>query len=420
MVSKEKEITTSESNTGTSGGGNSFSKFFKILGPGLITAALMIGPGSVTLNAKLGAMYGSQLVWSLIAAVLLMACYTEMAARIGIAGKDTFINLVKDKWGKAAGVFIGIGAFLVCSSFQAGNAIGTGIAIEAFTGVNASVWIVVATLLGVALLFSSQFYRVLEKLMLVLVVLMLVAFLITIILVQPSISDILSGFVPKFPEGSMGLVIGLIATSFSIVGALYQSYLVREKGVLRNEAKASIFESIFGIFLLGLISFLIMVTAASVLHPEGIMVNNAIEMADILRPSFGSFAVFVFVLGLFGASYSSLIGNATIGGGLLADGLGLGHQLSSLKVKISIIAVMVFGSSIALIFNGNPVNLITFAQGVTIFVVPFIAVAILFIANSKEIMGDLKNKLLSNTLGVIGLLLLIYLAFNNFKNIFLS
>lgn len=419
MVMKDKEVNASISGNHQNGG-NGFLKFLKILGPGLITSALVLGPGSITLNSKIGAIYGTELVWSIIVAVILMACYTEMAARIGIAGKDTFINLVKEKWGKWAGVIIGIGAFLVCSSFQAGNAIGTGIAVEAITGISSKVWIIVGTLLGVALLFLTQFYKVLEKLMLALVILMLFAFLITLIIVKPSIVDIFSGFVPRFPKGSMALVIALIATSFSIVGAIYQSYLVREKGVGRKEVQESKFEAIFGIFLLGFISFLIMITAATVLKPEGILVNNAIEMAGILKPSFGSFAVFIFVLGLFGASYSSLIGNATIGGGLLADGLGLGHQLSSMKVKIAIIIVMLFGSFIALIFDGNPVNLITFAQGVTIFVVPFIAIAILVIANSKEIMGDLKNKLFSNVLGIIGLLLLIYLAFNNFKNIFLS
>lgn len=415
MVTKD-EITSNV----TTGKKGSLSNFLKILGPGLITSALVLGPGSITLSSKIGAIYGSQLVWTLVAAVILMACYTEMSARIGIAGKESFISLVNQKWGKIAGVFIGIGAFLVCASFQAGNAIGTGIAIEAVTGFNAKVWIVVGTLLAIALLFSSQFYKVLEKLMLVLVVIMLLAFLITIIVVKPSIANIFSGFIPQFPDGSMGLVVALFATSFSIVGALYQSYLVREKGVRREEAKTSMMESLFGIFLLGFISFLIMVTAATVLKPEGIVLNNAIEMAEILRPSFGGFAVFVFVLGLFGASYSSLVGNATIGGGLLADGMGLGHKLTSMKVKIAIIAVMVFGSAVALIFNGNPVNLITFAQGITIFVVPFIALAILVIANSKEVMGDLKNGIFSNALGIIGLIVLLYLAINNFKAIFVN
>lgn len=129
MVMKDKEVNASISGNHQNGG-NGFLKFLKILGPGLITSALVLGPGSITLNSKIGAIYGTELVWSIIVAVILMACYTEMAARIGIAGKDTFINLVKEKWGKWAGGIIGIGSFLVCSSFQAGNAIGTGIGLK--------------------------------------------------------------------------------------------------------------------------------------------------------------------------------------------------------------------------------------------------------------------------------------------------
>lgn len=415
-MSSNHEVQSSETKSTQS----ALPRFLKLLGPGLITSALVLGPGSITLSSKIGALYGPSLVWILVLAVILMASFTEMSARIGLAGKKTFLAIAKDKWGSVASIFIGVGAFLVCASFQAGNAIGTGIAIEAVTGISSKVWIVVATLLAVGLLFFVNFYKVLEKLMLALVAIMLVAFLITTAVVRPSISDIFGGLVPTMPDGSMGLVIALFATSFSIVGALYQSYLVREKGGKIGQAKETMAESLFGIFLLGFISFLIMITAATILKPAGIVVNNAIEMAEILRPSFGGFAVFVFVLGLFGASFSSLIGNATIGGGLLADGLGLGHSLSSVKVKVAIIAVMLFGSIIALMFNGAPLNLIVFAQGVTIFVVPFIAIAILIIANSKEIMGELKNKATSNILGVLGLVVLIYLAYNNFVNIFLT
>ncbi|MEO4055499.1 Nramp family divalent metal transporter [Solibacillus sp. CAU 1738] len=408
------------SNTSAETKNSSFRRILKYLGPGLITSALVLGPGSITLSSKIGAIYGTQLVWILGLAVILMMAYTEMSARIGLAANGTFIEIIKKKWGVAAGLVIGVGAFLVTTSFQAGNAIGTGIAIEAVTGVSSKIWIIVMTILAISLLFFSQFYKVLEKLMLALVVIMLLAFAITTVIVKPSFSDIVKGIIPVLPEGSIGLVIALFATSFSIVGAIYQSYLVREKGLGLQDAKASAGEAIFGIFLLGFISFLIMVTAATVLKPAGIIVNNAVEMGEILKPSFGSFSTFVFMLGLFGASFSSLVGNATIGGALLSDGLGLGDNLTSKKVKIAIIIVMLFGSSVALVFNGAPVNLIIFAQGVTIFVVPFIAIAILVIANRKDVMGNLKNGLISNIFGIAGLVVLIYLAFNNFKNIFLS
>lgn len=393
---------------------------FNYLGPALITSALILGPGSVTLSSKIGAIYGTQLVWTIILAIILMMVYTEMSTRIGLAAKHSFVQTIKKKWGLLAGVLIGVGAFLVTASFQAGNAIGTGIAISAVTNMDPTIWIIIFTLISIGLLFAKQFYQILEKMMLVLVVIMLLAFLITVIVVQPSIVDIFKGFIPVLPEGSTGLIIALFATSFSIVGALYQSYLVKEKGWKITDAASGRKESFLGIFLLGFISFLIMITAATILKPQGLVVNDASEMGLALEPLFGSWSTFVFMLGLFGASFSSLMGNATIGGSLLADGLGLGSSLSNLKVKLLIILVMLFGSIIGIVFGSAPLNLIVFAQAITIFVVPFIAIAILVVANDKNIMGELKNKLLSNVLGIIGLIVLIYLAFNNIKNIFFS
>jgi len=83
---------------------------------------------------------------------------TRCPANIGLT-----TNCKKEKWGFFAGLLIGIGAFLVTASFQAGNAIGTGIAVSAVTKMNPTIWIIVFTLLAIALLFTKEFYKILEK-----------------------------------------------------------------------------------------------------------------------------------------------------------------------------------------------------------------------------------------------------------------
>ncbi|MEI3606435.1 Nramp family divalent metal transporter [Pseudogracilibacillus sp. SE30717A] len=394
--------------------------FLKFLGPALITSALVVGPGSLTLASKIGAIYGNQLIWILIITVIFMMIYTEMSMRIGLATKSTFIQLINQKWGKFGGLLIGLGAFLVTTSFQAGNSIGVGIAFSIITGLNTQLLIVLLTILGIVLLFSKNFYDLLEKLMIGLIALMLLSFIITAFLAKPSVGSIASGIIPTIPEGSLGLIIALTATSFSIVGAAYQSYLVKEKGWGITEAKEGAKESYFGIFLLGLITLLVMIIGAAVLKPAGIVVDSVNEMGLTLEPLFGSWATIVFMFGLFGAAFSSLMGNATIGGAMLSDGIGFGNSLKDIRVKITIIAVMLFGSIIALIFGGAPVNMIIFAQAITIVVVPFIAIALLVVANDEKIMGELKNTVIKNVIAIIGLIVLILLAFNNVKNIFFS
>lgn len=400
--------------------GKKKGNLLKYFGPALITAALVVGPGSLTLASKIGAIYDYQLIWVLVMTVVFMMIYTEISMRIGLASKLTLIELVKTKWGKLGALVIGVGAFLVTTSFQAGNAIGVGVAFNAMTGINTKLLIVIITIIGISLLFSKDFYSILEKIMIGLIGMMLLSFFITAVITKPSIGGMASGIIPKVPEGSIGLIIALTATSFSIVGAAYQSYLVKEKGWLPHEVKEGKRESYFGILMLGLITLFVMLVGATVLKPAGVVVDSVDEMGLALEPLFGSWASIVFMIGLFGAAFSSMMGNATIGGAMLSDGIGMGSSLSDKKVKIMIILVMTFGSLVALLFGQAPVNMIIFAQAITIVVVPLIAIAILVIANDKKIMGDLKNSLASNVIAIIGLVVLIILAFNNVKNIFFS
>ncbi|MFD1037560.1 Nramp family divalent metal transporter [Virgibacillus byunsanensis] len=399
--------------------GGSKKNIFKFLGPALITSALVLGPGSLTLSSTIGAVFGNQLVWILVVTVIFMMIYTEMSTRIGLASKISFIQIIKQKWGKWGALLIGIGAFLVTASFQAGNSIGIGVAASAIVGLNPEFWVVAFTIAGALLLFSKDFYSILEKLMIGLVALMLISFLITVFLAKPSIGSIASGLVPSIPTGSLGLIIALTATCFSIVGASYQSYLVQEKGWTRDTAKEGMKESYLGIFLLGLISLLVMIAAAAVLKPAGIQIDSVADMGLALEPLYGTWATTLFMFGLFGAAFSSLMGNATIGGAMISDSVGFGSKLKDKKVKLAIITVMLFGSIIAIIFGGAPLNLIIFAQAITIVAVPFIAIALLVVANDKEIMGDLKNTWFKNMIAIAGLIVLLLLAFNNVKNIFL-
>lgn len=388
-------------------------RWFKSLGPGLITAALVFGPGSLTITSKLGAVYGFQLLWVIAVAVVLMISFTGMGARIGLASSDSLIELFRKKWGNLAAWVAGLGIFFVTASFQAGNTVGAGLALSESLGSSNAVWIVFISLLAISLLFFKSFYRILEKVMILMVAVMVVSFFFTLVLAPPSLADVYSGLVPVIPSGSFILVIALVASSFSIAGAFYQSYLVQEKGWKKSQKEDALRESFTGIVVLGLISSLILLSAATILYPQGIAVASAADMGMALEPVYGKFSFTVFMIGLFGASFSSLLGNATIGGTLLADSLSMGRDLNSVPVKLLITLIVVIGAAVALIFGRLPLELIVFAQGITIFAVPFIGLGIFLIGNDEKIMGSLKNKTWSFILGGVGLLVLVTLAISN-------
>jgi manganese transport protein len=389
-----------------------------MLGPGMITAALVFGPSKVTITSKLGADYGFDLLWIIVVAIFFMVVFTAMSARIGMASDVSFLTIIKNKWGKPAAIATGVGVFLVSASFQAGNSIGIGISIAELFKSSPVPWIIGFNLFGISLLFFRSFYRVLEKIMIGLIMIMLVAFLVTLFLSRPPVFEIAQGLIPSVPTGSLGLVIAFTASCFSVVGACYQSYLMQERKRIHPNSKPSSRDSFPGIFILGLMSAIVLICAAAVLHPKNLPVNSGSDMARVLEPLFGNYASVLFLVGLFGAAFSSLIGNASLGGTLMGDALGFGSSFNSKAVRGLIALVMVIGATVAIIFGSLPIRLMIFAQSVTILVVPFIGIALFAIANDESIMKDLKNSKQVKLFGAMGLLILIGLAIRNVYTLF--
>ncbi|MGX5689469.1 Nramp family divalent metal transporter [Arcticibacter tournemirensis] len=401
--------TTSKKNKGF------FQNMLSVLGPGIITAALIFGPSKMTITSKMGADFGFDLIWIIVIAIFFMSVYTNMSTRIGMATDDTLLTLIRKKYGRGVSILIGIGIFLVATCFQSGNATGIAVSISEPTHTSPEIWIILFNIVGISLLFFRSFYLIFEKLMLALIIIMLFAFLTTVIMMPPPLAALSKGFIPGLPEGSIGLIIAFTASCFSIVGAFYQSYLVqtRKKLSQNHTIKETVTGSQVGIILLGIMSAAVLICAANTLHPQHIKVNSASEMGKALEPLLGSSARTLFLTGLFSASFSSLIGNAVLGGSLLGDTFQYGNNLNHKMVKLFISLVMIFGTVIAIVFGRLPLQLIVFAQSITIFLVPFIGITMFMIANDKEIMKEHVNKLSTRIWGITGLLILIGLAISN-------
>jgi Mn2+/Fe2+ NRAMP family transporter len=390
---------------------DSSGNLIRFIGPGFITAALVLGPGSLTVTSKLGAVYEYQLLWLVLLSTIFMITFTVMAAKFGLKSDRTLISAIREEYGKTASITTGVGVFLVTASFQSGNAIGAGLAFAGLFHTDPWYWIIVFNLMAIALLFFRSFYKILEKIMILLVGIMLLSFLFTLVLSKPSLTDVLSGVIPSIPTGSELLSIALVATGFSVVGAFYQSYLVQEKGWRQQDLTHCNREAISGIIILGVISSMVLLTAGSVLFGRGIMISSAADMGKALEPLFGQKAFMVFMIGLFAASFSSLVGNATLGGSILADTLGLGRNLQTTGTRWMITAVILTGAIVALVFRHLQLQLIILAQGFTVLFAPFIGLVIYGITNNGSIMKNMKNSNTLKVMGSLGLVALLIVAF---------
>ena len=403
MLKKEPNVLTSVKN------------LIRSLGPGLIVAAVVLGPGSISAISANGSIMGTRLLWLVAVCGAFMMTYTMLAAKFGAFKEKSFLTVLAERYGRWLSVVIGVCAFTVCSGFQWGNNIGVGMALNAILGGPIWLWACVFTVLAIVFMFSfKKLYQALEKLMMALVVLMILAFVSNLVVAGPEPVQVAKGFIPSwFPGKYQTQVAAIVATSFSVFAALFQAYLVQERNWGPAQVGQGLRDSAVGIAALTLISMVVMITSATVLATRGIEVKNAGDMAVQLEPLLGRSAKWLFCLGLWGASFSSFLGNAILGGTLLSDGLGLGSRVGSRPSKLIASVIMLIGTTVAVLSSKfSPVNVIIVAQATTVISVPLACFMIFWVSNKKDTLGKATPRWWVNLLALGGLITVCLLAVN--------
>jgi Mn2+/Fe2+ NRAMP family transporter len=418
-------------------------RWWRTIGPALITACVVFGPGSLLISSNVGARYGFDLLWLLVITGVLMGTYMSMAARIGVMGGATPCQLVAKRAGRVFAAVIGINLCLICTAFQFSNNLAVAAAvdtlgIEKLFGdpeqlgertmdfINSGVLLVFNGLI-ITLLFSlKQVYRILEKSMKFMVGIMLACFVLNLILVQPSLLGILGGLIPSWPQEATPVTPGhtrsdiatpliviasLLGTTFSVAGAFFQGNLVREKGWGEADYDRSIGDSLAGVTVLTCVSGIIMITCATVLL--GQPANDIGVLATQLRPLLGPIAHGLFCVGLLAVAMNPFVINAMIGGAVLADGLGQPPKLSDLWPRRFTIGVLLVGMLVAMIVVHTPVkkvDAIIFGQALTVIGNPLMAGVLIWLANRSDIMGPRRNRLWINIIAVAGFCVVLAMA----------
>lgn len=374
-------------------------------GPGALVAAAFIGPGTVTACTLAGANFGYALIWALVFATLATVVLQDMSARLGIAGGMGLGEALVAPGTPVALKWLSIVLVLAAlalgnAAYEAGNLSGGALGAGAAFGLpEASQRLVVwglAALAAVVLLIGR--YKVLERLLVGLVILMSLAFAGSLVLVRPDISALIGGLRPGLPEGSLLTAIALIGTTIVPYNLFLHAASVREKwpeggaGALR----AASADTRVSIGLGGLISILILSTAAASLFGSGIVIQNAGDMAASLEPAYGPVARLMVGTGLFAAGLSSAVTAPIATAYAVCEVTGQAKRGKMFRgIALAVLAIGTLVASLGI----KPVTLILIAQVANGFLLPIIAVFLIVTMNRRSILGDNVNGLWSNVLG---------------------
>ncbi len=402
-------------------------RLLKNIGPGTLVAAAFIGPGTVTVCSISGANYGFTLLWALGLSILATIVLQEMSARLGLVYGQGLAEAVKVElkrpWVRWLALGLIVSAILIGNSaYEAGNISGGVLGLEtifpqsSFKVGTLSINYLVLILGAIAftILYIGN-YKVLEKVLVSLVIIMSVSFLVTAALTQPNLIEVIKGmFIPRQPEGSIFTIIGLIGTTVVPYNLFLHAALVKEKWKSSEDIKLAKRDTFISIILGGIVSMAIVISAAAIQSGE---IKNAADLAKGLEPLFGSFSRYFLGIGLFAAGITSAI-TAPMAAAYVAKGcFGWAGGLKSFRFRLVWIIVLLVGILVAST-GFSAIQVIQFAQISNGLLLPVIALFLLWIVNRKTVMGNHINSKFQNVLGGIIVLITLILCIKTFIKVF--
>lgn len=401
--------------------------WFKDFGPGVLIAAAFIGPGTVTVCTLAGAQFGFTLLWAMVFSIVATIVLQEMAARLGLISKKGLASSLRKEISnptvKILVIILVMAAIMVGNAaYEAGNISGGVLGLEAIVedvtfligGKTIKGFSILIGFIAFILLYIGN-YKLLEKSLISLVIVMSLSFVITAVLTRPDFYNIVKGlFIPSFPEGSILTIMALIGTTVVPYNLFLHASIVREKWKNKTDLKKVRKDTIVSISLGGVISIAIIICAVAITTKE---VTGAEDLAMGLEPLFGIYAKYFLAVGLFAAGITSAITAPLAAAYVAQECFNWEYDLKSRKFRSIWIIILVLG----VIFSSTgfkPIEVIKFAQVANGILLPIIAGFLLWVMNRSSVLGKYRNTKFQNILGLIIVLITLVLGIKSIAKVF--
>ncbi len=412
---------------------NKLLRFWKLLGPGLITGASDDDPSGIATYSQAGAAYGLSTLWTALITFPLMASIQEMCARIGLVTSQGLTGTIKTYYSKPVLYLMLLFSFPAIVMNIGADIAGMGaVGNLLFPTIEATYFSVVFTIILLVLIIYLPYQKIaatLKYLCIVLLVYLIVPFLYQ----QDLIAVLKATFIPtiEFNKNFISILVAILGTTISPYLFFWQATMEAEE--MKHKKRIIMVNKIiirdmkhdvdFGMLFSNLVMFFIILTTGTVLFNGGVHQIDTVEQAALaLKPLAGDSAYILFAVGVIG---TGLLAIPVLSGSLsyiitetFGWEKGLDKKFYEAKAFYIIIAIsLILGLSLNYI-GISPIKALIYSAILYGLTAPVLIAIILHISNNKKIMGEYVNGKISNALGFSALVLmfvaaviLIYLQF---------
>lgn len=397
------------------------SRFWKLLGPGLVTGASDDDPSGIATYSQAGAAFGLSTLWTSLVAFPLMAAIQQMCARIGLVTEQGLTGALKKHYPKPVlylmllfsfpAIIMNIGAD-IAGMGAVGNLL--------FPKIEASFFSVFFTIVLLGLIIYLPYQKI-ASILKYLCIVMLVYFVVPFLYKQDLTAILKATFIPtiKFNKDFIAVLVGILGTTISPYLFFWQASVEVEE--MKNKKKhlmvnKKIIHEMrqdvdFGMSFSGFVMYFIILTTGTVLYNAGIHQIDTVEQAAMaLKPLAGNSAYLLFSIGVIG---TGLIAIPVLCGSLsyiftetFGWEQGLDKKFHEAKAFYVIIAIsLLLGLSLNYI-GISPIKALIYTAILYGLTAPVLIAIILHICNNKKVMGRFTNSKIVNILGFTALIVM--------------
>ncbi len=380
---------------------------WKLIGPGIVAAATGVGAGDLVATLVAGSRFGYALLWAAVLGCIVKIALSEGAARYHLATRTTIFEGWRSLGAWTSwyfGIYILVWGFIYGATAMSATALPLA---ALFPVLPLPAWAVIAGLTSFLFVALNR-YETFEKVMKVLVAVMFVVMTGLAILVAPGLGDILGGLIPSLPGGSAFYTLGLIGGVGGTITTAAYGYWVNAKGwrgpgwmpMMRLDNYTAY--TVTGVFVVSML-----IVGAELLHSSRIALaagdKGLLDLSDVLESRFGRPIAVTFLVGFAAAAISSLFGVwhgvSLMFSDFVEHARGRTERSEAPERKWPFRAYLVWLTfpPMTLLFFEQPFLLIIIYGVVGAFFMPFLAVTLMLLLNSKRLPQADRNGWISNT-----------------------
>ena len=375
-----------------------------LIGPAFVAAVAYVDPGNFATNIAAGAGYGYLLCWVVVGANLMAVLVQYLAAKASIATGRTLPELCRDTFRPSTSIGLWAQAELVAVATDLAEVIGGAIALNLLFGVPLLAGGLITGVVSFGLLIyqSRRGQRPFEAVIAGLLAVVLIGFLVSTLLAEPSASSVAAGLVPRL-QGTESLVLaaGMLGATVMphaiwLHGALvtdrHRAVLGSERGKVRV-LKATRVDITLAMGLAGAVNLAMVVLAAAALTGTGIDSLDAAHAA--IGDRLGSAPALLFALALLASGFaSSSVG--TYAGSVIVDGF------SRRRIPLPVRRLATLAPAVLVLALGlDPSRALVVSQVVLSFGIPCALWPLVRITANRRLMGRFTNRVTTTVIAAL-------------------